>query len=255
LNRQKFLSLLFDPGQLTCYASTPYDTALDFEPAHDSVFFSINALKDSRRDDNVVCYRNFLIELDNVPLGQQMDLVMKKLPVSAITFSGNKSYHFIISLKDPVQTSAQYAAVWRGLHDAVPQADKTTKNPSRLSRLPEAFRPDTRTNQSLVYVGSRISLTDLPKPIERKVERESTEAQVSLYANLKISEALENPNSYMAGRFSGRNQFFYWLGKRCSEAGLSRDQKQLLVRKAYEKLQDKKNFSIAEAYSAARVRF
>ena len=55
-------------------------------------------------------------------------------------------------------------------------------------------------------------------------------------------------------RLSGRNQFFYWLGKRSSELGHTREQQRKLIDDFYAKLQNKKGFTIREAYIAARVK-
>lgn len=254
LTREKFLQLLFEPGELTCFTSTPYGTEIKASPGNDDVFFSVNAMHTSRADANVTSYRNFLLELDSIPLAQQIQLVMTRLPISAITFSGGKSYHFIISLKDPLTDEAAYRRVVRGLMEAVPEADKSTKNPSRLSRLPNALRPDTGLLQELVYLGSRVDLEDLPEPApyhEPKAEPTST-----IYVKKQMLDVLATGvDNYIAGHFSGRNQFFYWLGKRCSELGHTREQKKKVVDDFYARMDNKKGFSIREAYAAARVKF
>lgn len=251
MNRNKFLRLLFDERQLTCFAEFPFDTAVKAEPGPRDVFFSLNALSGPRADGNVVCYRNFLLELDNIPLDKQVAYVTSKLPVSAITFSGNKSYHFIISLTEPVQSEAEYRKVWRGLYEAVPEADKTTKNPSRLSRLPQAFRPDTGLFQELLYLGSRIELDKLPKPTE---VREYVPNVSKVFVSEQLLRVLEvGVDTYIETHFSGRNQFFYWLGKRCSELGHTRQKKKEVVDKFYELMHTKKGFGVREAYHAARV--
>lgn len=254
MNREKFLKTLFDPGQQTCYSKDAYGVLLKPSPEDGDVYFSINAMHTSRADANVVCYRNFLLELDSVPLAQQIELVTSRLPVTAITFSGGKSYHFILSLTEPVQTETDYRRIIRGLMEAVPEADRSTKNPSRLSRLPNAVRPDTGLLQELVYLGNRIPLAELPKASPYHEPKELPKDIV--YVTAQLNEVLyQGVDNYIAGHFSGRNQFFYWLGRRLSELGKNKDEKKLLVDKYYEKMENKRNFGIREAYAAARVKF
>lgn len=250
-----FLNLLFDPGQRTCFAPDAYGTTVKASPEPTDIFFSINALSASRADANVTCYRNFLLELDTLPLNQQIEAVTSKIPVSSITYSGGKSYHFIISLREPLQDETEYRRVWRGLHEAVPQADKTTKNPSRLSRLPGVLRPDTSLMQELVYLGNRIALAELPKPSPYHTSEKPESANV-VFVTQQLNEALQQGvDNFIEGKFGGRNQFFYWLGRRLSELGHTREQKKLTVDKFYSRLSNKRNFSIREAYMAARVKY
>lgn len=254
MSREAFLHKLFDVGQQTCFASNPYGTDIKAEPSDGDVFFSINSMHTSRADDNVTCYRNFLLELDSVPLEQQIALVTSRLPVTAITFSGGKSYHFIISLKEPAADETAYRRIIRGLMETVPEADRSTKNPSRLSRLPGSLRPDTGLLQELVYLGDRIKLSELPQPApyhEPKVEAKSI-----VYVKGQLLNVLnQGVDNYIAGNFGGRNQFFYWLGRRSSELGHTKAEKKILVDTFYNKLENKKGFSIREAYAAARVKF
>lgn len=254
LTQDKFLKLLFEPGEQTCFASTPYETEIKNAPSPKDIYFSINPMHTSRADNNVSSYRNFLLEIDSVPLEQQMQLVLSRLPVSAITFSGGKSYHFIISLKEPVADETAYRRIVRGLMEAVPEADKATKNPSRLSRLPNALRPDTGLLQELVYVGNRIALDELPEPAP--YHEPKSEAKNVAYVKGQLLTVLHTGvDNYIAGHFSGRNQFFYWLGKRCVELGHTKDQKKKVVDDFYARLDNKKGFGIREAYAAARVKF
>lgn len=249
----RFLKVLFEPEEQTCYASSPYDTKLYAQPTSDCVFFSINPMHTSRKDENVTCYRNILLELDKVPIEQQMNLVLSKIPVSTIVFSGNKSYHFIISLKEPAKDRETYDRIVRGLMQAIPEADPTTKNPSRLSRFPGVFRPDTRLFQELVYVGERISVDKLPKP-KQIAEKPVHIATNIVYVSGLLQQALDNPDQYIMSHFGGRNQFFYWVGRRCTELKHTREEKKKVVDRIYDKLQNKKGFSKNEAYSAARVK-
>lgn len=252
MTQQQFLKLLFEPGQRTCFSPDIYGTSLASAPGPSDVFFCVNALHTSRLDSNVICYRNLLLELDKVPLQQQVALVTSRVPVSAITFSGGKSYHFIISLTEPVATEADYRRAWRGLYEAVPEADKACKNPSRLSRLPQVLRPDTGLMQELLYLGSHVPLAELPQP--KPLKEAPAPSSEKLFVTQQLLRVLEiGVDTYIAGSFAGRNQFFYWLGKRCSELGHTRAEKRSMVDKFYNRMENKRGFSITEAYSAARV--
>ena len=237
----------------------------------DDVFFSINALdperdhnptepyhapdKPRRADHNVTCFRNFLIELDNMPIKEQIEYVTSKVPVSAITFSGNKSYHFIISLMTPFKTLEEYQKFARGLHRLLPKADQSTKNPSRLSRLPGVVRPDTKLLQELVYLGNRINTKDLPEFPTSPHTTERPKSTNVLYVTQQLLEMFDmGPDNFMQAKSMGRNQLFFWIGKRASELGHTREEKRKLVDRAYSRLENKKNFPITEAYSAARVK-
>lgn len=254
MTRDSFLQLLFEPGELTCFADSPMVTELSSEPLANDLFFSINPMHTKRADDNVTVFRNFLLELDNVPIYEQIQLVTSKVPVSSIVFSGNKSYHFIISLSSPCETISEYRAYSRALLEAVPEADKSTKNPSRLSRLPGAIRPDTKLLQELVYLGSKIDKQKLPSPVPYREPVETSTSHSKVFVTRQLLSVLQvGVDEYIQGHFSGRNQFFYWLGRRCSELGLSREEKKKKVDYFYQKMQNKKNFSIREAYMAARV--
>lgn len=251
--QQKFLKTLFEPGELTCFSNNPYAVDPAAAPAPTDLFFCINPLHGPRCDANVSSFRNFLIEIDSLPLNQQVPLVTSILPVTSIVYSGGKSYHFIISLQTPAKDEAEYRRIGRGLLEAVPEADKSTKNPSRFSRLPGVIRPDTGLLQELVYVGERVPVSALPTP--KPYHEPKPERADILFVTKQLHEALSNPDQYMHGRFSGRNQFFYWVGKRLSELGHTREQKKAVVEKFYSKLQSKRDFSIREAYAAARVKF
>lgn len=253
VTQQKFLKLLFEPGEATCFASSPYDTQLALEPTSSTLWFSINPLHTSRADANVTAYRNFLIEIDSMPLKEQIAYVTSRLPVSSIVYSGSKSYHFIISLQTPLQIYSEYIRQAKAILDAVPEADKSTKNPSRLSRLPGVLRPDTKLLQELLYLGQRVPISALPQPV---VEQAKSQAADKLFVTSQLIAVLEQGvDNYIANKFSGRNQFFYWLGKRCSELGQTKAEKRAIVDKFYERLNNKQSFSKMEAYSAARVKY
>lgn len=155
---QQFISALFNDGETTCFAKHQQGTSVyeADDPPGWALFFSINPLADRRLDVNCTAYRNFLIELDNVPLEEQRRLIdALGLPWTTCVFSGGKSFHFVVALDQGV-TPDEYRSFAESLHRAVAQADHSTKNPSRLSRLPWRTRPDTQLEQELVGVRRRI---------------------------------------------------------------------------------------------------
>jgi len=117
-----------------------------------------------RADHNVSSYRNILIEMDKMPLEEQriyMDSI--RLPYSTCTFSGNKSYHFIISLKTPVESRKEYNRLVARVYKAVgaDKVDQACKNPSRFTRVPGHLRRDTDTIQGLIEIANRIPQENL----------------------------------------------------------------------------------------------
>lgn len=271
MTQAQFLALLFDPDQQTCFAKDAKGWSVKSAPEPGDVFFSINALSPicdanpteswhrhdlpRRADHNVICHRNFLIELDNMPLNQQIEYVRSKVPVSAITFSGSKSYHFIISLEQPINSS-DYAKLANGLMRLLPAADKSTKNPSRLSRLPGVIRPETKLLQELVYLGSRLNISCLPElpPSPHTTERPAQKNVLFITQQLREVQEVGVDN-FIALHFSGRNQFYYWAGRRCSELNYTQAERKHLIERFYHRMENKKGFSIKEAFVAARVKF
>lgn len=119
-------------------------------------FFCINPLTQfGRKDANVTCFRNILIEFDNLPLKTQLDFT-QTIPFSTMTFSGGKSYHYIISLEEPCTDIKEYKKLVRRIYKKLPDCDKSTGNPSRLSRTPDAVR-DNGVVQKLMIVRQRIT--------------------------------------------------------------------------------------------------
>lgn len=274
MNLANFLDTIFDLSQVTCYTDTPHGYKVRANPKDTDIYFCINALhpykdlqptKDwhdnavpRRADCNVVCYRNFLIELDDMPLEEQIEYVTSKVPVTSIVYSGGSSYHFIISLEHPVATYEEYTGIARRLLKLLPAADRACKNPSRLSRLPFRVRPETGRLQSLKFLGERIPIKELegrlPKIEERRKFDASTPEARSYISSLVI-EAASFPDKIMRDRnLPGRNLFFYWLGQRMAETDTALDTRERMVEQAYNNLQDTSGFSFEEALMAARVR-
>lgn len=274
MNLADFLDTIFELSQVTCYTDTPHGYKVRPNPKDTDIYFCINALhpykdlqptKDwhdsavpRRADCNVVCYRNFLIELDDMPLEEQIEYVTSKVPVTSIVYSGGSSYHFIISLEHPVATYEEYTTLARRLLKLLPAADRACKNPSRLSRLPFRVRPETSRLQCLKFLGQRIPIKELegrlPKVEERrKFETQSREQKNSFITPL-IVWAVHEPDEVMQKHnITGRNSFFWWLYCRFNDVEMEHDKRVRLVETAYNNLRSVDNFSLEEAYAAARI--
>jgi hypothetical protein len=275
LSVDKFLKLLFDPGQNTCFADNPKGTSVKSAPDKQDYFFCINALhptedlapsmpyhaidKPRRADANVVCFRNFLIELDNMALKDQISYVTRKLPVTSITYSGGKSYHFIVSLEQPLEDYEAYCEYVERLVKYIPEMDRACRNPSRLSRLANAIRPENGKVQELKYLGERIRNTVFDSLLPAKPEYDKFNKMVQpsftgrRFVQHDVMDAVSYPQKMLA-RLGGRNAYFFWLGNRLREVP-NWDEAFVLkyVNTAYGKLENTSGFSEREAYTAARI--
>jgi hypothetical protein len=254
MNRNKFLSTLFDIGEETCFGTTIYDTALYAEAIPEDLFFSINPMHTSRADSNVTCFRNILIEIDSMPLEEQIHYVVEKVPVTSIVYSGGKSFHFIISLAQPCKDRAEYDTLVARIYKLLPMADKSTKNPSRFSRLPGVVRPDTGKLQHVEELYGRINRDDLENCLP-PVEQKTAVVQQEGFLSSIIADAMFNPDAVMQKvGIQSRNAFFFWLGQRLKDGNASPEQKEAIVSRVYSLLKNKNDFTIKEAKQAARIK-
>lgn len=197
-NINQFFDLLFDPGESTSFGKFKEATKVYPVSSHSQHLdwvnlFCINPLhptkdlnpyedyhhedRPRRCDKNVLVYRNILIEMDSIPLKEQMEHIQNLgMPWSAATYSGGKSIHWIISLEDPITTEKEYRKVIERLHKALggkAYVDVACKNPSRFSRFPNVPRHDKDGKQQSLYkVQTRIKLADLVAFIDSKVPPE-----------------------------------------------------------------------------------
>ena len=140
------------------YTVNPIHPSIDFAYGYDPKKYQPN--KPRRADLNCTSLKNLMFEIDGIPLDDQLELLFRSgIPWTAIVFSGNKSYHAILSLEDNLgephtqEGVEQYKQVWKrlaalinsehagkivGLQDGV--LDEATKNPSRFSRFPNYMR-------------------------------------------------------------------------------------------------------------------
>ncbi len=159
-DEDRFWDVLFEPREQTCFTKSIYGTSvLPVSVGRQTTtaqYFSINPLESNRRDDNVIVFRNVLLEFDHGTREEQAKLLYE-VPHSTLVWSGGKSHHAIISLETPVKTRAEYDHLVRRIYDKVPGIDKSVKNPSRLTRVPNVMR-DNGNMQELLAVNSRCKM-------------------------------------------------------------------------------------------------
>lgn len=106
------------------------------------------------KDADVVDCRHCLIEADTLPKAEQLRKLKElKIPCVALVDSGGKSIHAIVRInagKDANLFRERVAELHRYLELRGFPVDKACKNPSRLSRLPGAYRNGVR--QKLIEV-------------------------------------------------------------------------------------------------------
>lgn len=269
----KFLATLFKKGEQTCFSDGPYGTTVKEAPSENDIFYCINPLHPNldlnphqewhspntgrRADLNVSAYRNFLIEIDDMPLDEQIKYVTSKVPVTSIVYSGGKSNHFIIALENEVSFE-DYKTYARRLKNFIPAMDPTTKNPSRLSRLPYRYRADRAKRQELLYLGAPISeaqLDEILPPVQKFTYKGMPNSGNREFISAYLISMMENPEMTMLQLgLGGRNALFHYLGQRLKDGNVGSEKSYLIVEKVYYNLRNKDGFSFEEACNAARVR-
>jgi hypothetical protein len=157
-SRNSQLSVLFDADEIIGFKPDPYK--LTNIPNSNTEYFVINPLRslDNASIDNVATYRNILIELDKFELQQQEELIEEylELPFTTKVFSGKKSYHYILSLEDPLPNLDAYKKLTSYIYAIVEHMDTACRNANRLSRLAGSLRSDGHV-QALMAVNGRVS--------------------------------------------------------------------------------------------------
>lgn len=217
----EILNLYFDSGEYTSFGdlySSEVRSVDEMITSKNPSFFCINPLdkdfdhafymKDSydyyiprRADLNVCKYRNFMFEIDTLSLEEQKVIFDGcGIPWTGIVYSGGKSFHAVLSLKQPMESFNtmesidSYKKVWNRLRAKIEfyartigfegiLIDVSCKNPSRLSRFPGSIRGDKV--QEVIHVGSRIEEKEFNELIDSCPEILSSEVE---YEDLKRPE-------------------------------------------------------------------
>ena len=257
--------IIFDENQWVNTPNSVYHT--DSNPVienKEGVFFCINALEPTktRANGNVCCLRNFLFEFDKwihrdlTPLSKREQFsrlmeVRNYIPWASLVWSGNKSMHGIISLNDPCTSIDEYQNIWYYFCERIEKllgtsVDKATKNPSRLTRFPDAVR-DNGEVQELMFLGSRI---DKPKVTNTKKKRKPV-----IYVGISEESKGKILHTFHNAQPGSRNGICFWAAGKFKEAGvkvedaigmlqqygsLSTTEVERTVRSAYEREENKR---------------
>lgn len=171
---EEYLPALFEPNEMVCSADNPYETAIKSQEdvRNDECYITLNAIRGdaTRSDKSVSSLRNFLVEFDDLVLDSQLDYVREVgMPFTTCVFSGNKSFHFVISLTEPLETRAEYDQLVRWLYAAVPEADPSCKNPSRFTRLGGGTHKNG-TRQDIEILNGRVAKEELITWLQSKCD-------------------------------------------------------------------------------------
>ena len=235
-----FLKLFFNEGETFCvspnkyaYHSVGFDSFLKNEvelvspnpdflsvkaPFSEMAQMAVNPIKGFREDQNCTAFRSFLVEIDKGTMQEQMQYIKGlRMPYSVCTFSGNKSLHFGIVLKEDIGSVETYRLLAKWILAIASEADQQTGPPSRCIRMPGVKRGDNM--QALVELKGRVSLDDLYSwlgkhkhlrpQIAKKKEREELVPTGKL--PYWLIRALEDVNAHAAKNGNGRNQTWFMI--------------------------------------------
>lgn len=161
---KKIFQALFDPTESICQVNELHKTSIIplEEATQNKQFFTINPVKNGRKDTDITSFRNVLVEFDDDTLDAQKNIIAKSgIPYTSLTFSGKKSIHMIISLETPLTSRAEYDSLVAKIYAQFPSADPACKNPNRFSRTPGAIRLDTNRLQEPIELRSRVPNSEL----------------------------------------------------------------------------------------------
>lgn len=164
-------SVLFDEGELAVSKEGLATSARRLRSQ--DPFFCLNPMAAlSTRGSDVACYRNILVEFDGLSIAEQWTMVTEELemPFSTCTFSGGRSLHFIIALEQPAASLHEYQQLVDQIYTVIgSEVDSACKNPSRLTRMPNALRQEEGgALQELIEVRRRVPMTEMQEWLRSK---------------------------------------------------------------------------------------
>ncbi len=166
-NTSQALAVLFKPADIVGFKDD-VTSPVRVHSTDRTQFFICNPIRNPYAPqaaslNNIVSYRNIVVEFDDGTLGAQRKLVDKSgLPYATCTFSGNKSAHFIVSVSEGFSSLDQYNFYGRAIYAVLGGApDPKCKNANRLTRLPGSIRHDNGQLQELLEVRKQTTLMDL----------------------------------------------------------------------------------------------
>jgi hypothetical protein len=245
-NQQLFLSTLFNPDEEIYASPDKYSSSWDKEKQQWKIYrpsilqtdipentnlISINPLKgNTRSDQNVTSFRNFLVEMDEGSLAFQLKTVDDtKLPYSLAVFSGGKSIHFAVCLSESLPSIEVYKFYAEWILNTVPKADLATKNPSRAIRYPDVVRNDSPSKkiQKLVKQQDRISFTKLRQYLSFHIDKMPQPEKQDHFDDIEENDKAALANWLVIGMkkgfdFSiGRNNRWFAVGVEFAKCGFS----------------------------------
>lgn len=273
---EDFLKLFFKEGEEICVSHNKYayhsvSQDLDSEivlvssneklpPRYikedDINLVSLNPIKGFRNDQNVTSYRSFLVEMDDGSLaGQKKYIEEMGMPYSICVFSGSKSLHFGIVLKEDLPSMSVWTKTNKWILNVMEKADQQTLNPSRSIRFPENMRKGGK-KQTLVSIGERISQEELynwlnkfpdkkPKPETKLFEPTGLELDRDSIGAVpvKVKEKLEEGVTF------DRNKTWFGLACDMAKAGIPIEE---TIEIFSEHFQEEHDFKLKELHSCIK---
>lgn len=248
---QNFLSLLFNQGEEICISPNKYAYhSISQDAVNDNIqlispnqeygpmiikesdinLITINPIKGWRKDDSVTAFRSFLVEIDTGTLKEQKKYIEESgMPYSACVFSGNKSLHYAIVLKEALPGISEWRFFNQWLLNVLPMIDQQNKNPARHIRFPGNRRKNGKQLiQALVEQKNRVSQEDFfkwlfshenVKPIQRQERSTSLLTGIPDITKLPIDITLK----LEMGVTENRNASWFYIACRMAELGFSID--------------------------------
>jgi len=235
---KRFLDVLFDDEDTLCVCKTLYDFSFIKKSEYKGElgrYLSFNPSDPNtttRRNIDVSKFRNFMLEFDNVSTERQLELMETvNFPFSTVTYSGNQSLHFIISLETPLENIKEYQLVSKWLHaiagNMVATPDICSKAPSFTTRFPNVLNENGANSQKLLIINGRISDDDFYDWLEKfKDLRPSIQSLNG--GREKINEAVD----YYVKEYLGKTFDDEWFDcPLCIEEGKTSHTKRMKVNK------------------------
>lgn len=275
---KRLLDILFDPEEDICvspdkygYHSIPLKEMLmgsfvlspnnsekqtpRFCNPSDIQLVAINPIKGRRNDENVICFRTFMIEMDQDSLAEQFSYVNNMgMPYSLCVFSGSKSLHYAISLTRalPSEEIWRFYAQW--ILNIMSRADQQAKNPSRSIRMAGNIRSENGNEMKLLQARVRVELEELQAWLSHfpglMPLAEKRQARTDVPIDLSfLPEWVQNELIFGLDYSKGRNNRWFAIGYECGLQGWHEDDTIILLSNFFNQERD---FSRKEWESAIK---
>ena len=190
-------------GKGTCLSREWWIKKLDESDGHldgiakgRGVFIGINPMKHKGCEDkHVTSYRHALVEFDHLDLEEQWHLINEaNLPCTAVMSSGGRSLHAWVHVD--AKNRAEFDQRFKMLEDHLADhIDAKNKNPSRLSRLPNTRRGDSRQELLALNIGASNW-----KEWESHIQAEAIGERLD-FDDLSTFDTTNDPNNVLGNRW------------------------------------------------------